>query len=457
MVRCCERHPQHHTNSVHAAGVYYSLLPTLMAASPDILARVQRREQRNAVLAGFLGWTFDAFDFFVLTFLIGDIGKAFGKSRPEVALTLTLTLAMRPVGALFFGVMADRYGRRLPMAINIVFYAVVSALSGLAPTFQIFLILRMLFGIGMGGQWGVSASLALESISPKWRGLISGMLHQGYSLGNLLAATAFLVVYPAIQRTLPAYAWRVMFFLGGLPALLSFFVLTRVKESEAWHEHRTDWRSYVKSLPPTWRRFLYLVLLLTAMGFISHGTQDLYPTFLLQQRKFSQQHTAIITIISMVGATLGGMLIGYCSDRFGRRRAMIGAVLGALAMIPLWIGAPGTALLVASAFLMQFFVQGAWGVIPAHMNELTPAHLRGFVPGFAYQIGMLIAGVVPYLEALVGEHFSYALAMGGFAGAAFLAVALITGFGPEAHGIAFRKGGEPFSRTAGKADAALRA
>ncbi|MBV8842589.1 MAG: MFS transporter [Bryobacterales bacterium] len=416
---------------------------------------MQRRDQRNAVLAGFLGWTFDAFDFFVLTFLIADIGKAFGKSRPEVALTLTLTLAMRPVGALLFGVMADRYGRRLPMAINIVFYAVVSALSGLAPTFQIFLILRMLFGIGMGGQWGVSASLALESISPKWRGLISGMLHQGYSLGNLLAATAFLFVYPAMQSAFPANAWRFMFFLGGLPALISFFVLTRVKESEAWHEHRTDWRTYVKSLPPIWRRFLYLVLMLAAMGFISHGTQDLYPTFLLQQRKFSQTHAAIVTIISMLGATFGGIVVGYCSDRFGRRRAMIGAVLGGVAMIPLWIGAPGAALLAASAFMMQFCVQGAWGIIPAHMNELTPAHLRGFVPGFAYQIGMLIAGIVPYLEALVGEHFSYALSMGGFAAVALLAVALIVSLGPEAHGISFRKGGESLTTLKAQASAKL--
>ncbi len=423
----------------------------------DIPAPVQRSDQRNAVLAGFLGWMFDAFDFFVLTFLIADIGKAFGKSRPEVALTLTLTLAMRPVGALLFGVMADRYGRRLPMTINIVFYAVVSALSGLAPTFQIFLILRMLFGIGMGGQWGVSASLALESISPKWRGLISGMLHQGYSLGNLLAALAFLTVYPAMHSTHPDYAWRVMFFIGGLPALLSFFVLTRVKESEAWQEHRTDWRTYVRSLPPIWKRFLYLVLLLTAMGFISHGTQDLYPTFLLQQRKFSQQNTAIIAMISMLGATVGGIVIGYCSDRFGRRRAMIGSVLAGVLTIPLWVGAPGTMLLVAGGFLMQFFVQGAWGVIPAHMNELTPAHLRGFVPGFAYQIGMLIAGIVPYLEALVGEHFTYAQSMGGFGAAALLIGALLIALGPEAHGIAFRKGGESFTRTAGKTEASVRA
>src|SRR6202040_1657673 len=205
----------------------------LMASSTDIPISVQKRDQRNAVLAGFLGWTFDAFDFFVLTFLISDIGNAFGKSRPEVALTLTLTLAMRPVGALIFGVMADRYGRRLPMTINIVFYAVMSALSGLAPTFRSFLILRALFGIGMGGQWGIGASLVLESVSPRWRGVLSGLLHQGYSLGNLLAALAFLTVYPAMSAIDPAYAWRVMFFLGGLPALLSIFVLVKVKESAA--------------------------------------------------------------------------------------------------------------------------------------------------------------------------------------------------------------------------------
>jgi len=397
-----------------------------------------RRDQRNNILGSFLGWTFDAFDFFVLTFLLTDIAKSFGKTRPDVALTLTLTLAMRPVGALIFGVMSDRYGRRLPMMINIVFFAVMSALSGLAPTFGTFLILRMLFGIGMGGQWGVSASLALESVSAKWRGVFSGFLHQGYSFGNLLAALAFRFVYPALHTTYPANAWRAMFFIGGLPALLSIFVLVRVKESEAWKENKTDRRAYWKSMPAVWQRFLYLVILLTAMGFISHGTQDLYPTF-LQERKFSPAHVADITMMSMVGAMFGGVIVGYCSDRFGRRRAMIGAALAALLIIPLWIAAPTSALLVAGGFLMQFCVQGAWGIIPAHMNELTPGHLRGFLPGFAYQIGMLIAGIVPYLESLLGEHFSYAQAMGGMAALALLAGILVIGLGPEAHGISFRK------------------
>lgn len=399
----------------------------------------ERRQQRHAVIASFLGWTFDAFDFFVLTFLITDIATAFGESRPSVAFTLTLTLAMRPLGALIFGVMADRYGRRLPMTINIVFYALMSALSGLAPTFTTFLVLRALFGIGMGGQWGVGASLVLESASPRWRGVLSGLLHQGYSLGNLLAALAFLTVYPRMTAINPDYAWRAMFFLGGLPALLSIFVLVKVKESDAWQEHKTDWQTYVRSMPAAWRRFLYLVLLLTAMGFISHGTQDLYPTFLQQQRHFAPNHVAETTMFSMVGAIIGGLVIGYCSDRFGRRRAMIGAAFGALLVVPLWIAAPTSALIVAGGFLMQFFVQGAWGVIPAHMNELSPAHLRGFLPGFAYQIGMVCAGIAPYVETVMGEHFSYAQSMGYLAAAALVVGMIVIGLGPEAHGIAFRK------------------
>ena len=365
----------------------------------------ERRNQRNAVIASFLGWTFDAFDFFVLTFLITDIAKAYGESRPNVAFTLTLTLAMRPIGALIFGIMADRFGRRLPMTINIVFYAVMSAASGLAPDFKTFLFLRAMFGIGMGGQWGIAASLVLESVSPRWRGVLSGFLHQGYSLGNLLAALAFLLVYPRMSALHPTYAWRVMFFLGGLPALLSIFVVVNVKESEAWREHRTDWQAYIRSMPAVWKRFLYLVLLLTAMGFISHGTQDLYPTFLQQQRHFAADHVAETTMLSMVGAIFGGLIIGYCSDRFGRRRAMIGAALVALLVVPLWIAAPTDALIVLGGFLMQFCVQGAWGIIPAHMNELSPAHLRGFLPGFAYQVGMLCAGIAPYIETVMGERF----------------------------------------------------
>ena len=399
----------------------------------------ERRAQWYAVGASFLGWTFDAFDFFVLTFMLTDVAKAFGETRTTLTWTLTATLAMRPVGALIFGVMADRIGRRLSMTVNIIFYAVMSALSGLAPTFTWFLVLRGLFGIGMGGQWGIGASLVLESVPARWRGVLSGLLHQGYSLGNLLAALAFLLLYPALQTYDPVNAWRYMFFIGGIPAILSIVVITKVKESEAWQEHRTDWRTYFGSMPAFWKRFLYLVLLLTAMGFISHGTQDLYPTFLQQQRHFTSSQVALTTMMSMVGAIFGGLVIGRASDRYGRRRAMIAGALGAFVVIPLWVMAPNSALVVVGGFLMQFFVQGAWGVIPAHMNELSPAHLRGFLPGFAYQLGMLCAGVVPPLEAALGEHFSYATSMGGFAAFALLAGCIVIGLGPEAHGVSFRK------------------
>src|SRR5438445_9478066 len=253
-----------------------------MAAVPalTILTSAERANQRNAVLAGFLGWTLDAFDFFVLTFVIDDVARAFGKTRPDIALTITLALATRPIGAFIFGMMADRFGRRLPLMLNVVFYAVISVLCGLAPSYRVFLILRMLFGIGMGGEWGVGSSLALESASPRLRGLLSGLIQEGYAVGNLLAALAFLTVYPYFNARYPGNGWRVMFFVGGLPALLSLFIRAKVKESEAWHEHRTDWTTYRRSLVQHWRRFLYLVLLMTMMNFMSHGTQDMYPTLL---------------------------------------------------------------------------------------------------------------------------------------------------------------------------------
>jgi SHS family lactate transporter-like MFS transporter len=406
---------------------------------PVSLTKAERANQRNAVLAGFLGWTLDAFDFFVLTFVIEDVAKAFGKSRPDIALTITLALATRPIGAVIFGLMADRYGRRLPLMLNVIFYAVISVLSGLSQNYQTFLILRMLFGVGMGGEWGVGASLALESVSPKWRGVLSGLLQEGYAMGNLLAALAFRMVYVPVHAVHPEYAWRVMFFLGGLPALLSLFIRARVKESEAWREHRTDWTTYRRSILQHWPRFAYLVLLMAMMNFISHGTQDLYPTFLQRQRMFTPSDTASITMISMVGAVLGGLCFGYYSDRRGRRRAMVTAVVCGIVVVPLWIAAPTTASIVVGVFLMQFFVQGAWGVIPAHINELSPGHMRGFFPGFAYQLGVLCASSITYIEALLGEHFSYAQAMGLLAATVMTIGAIVIAMGPENHRVTFRK------------------
>jgi MFS transporter, SHS family, lactate transporter len=395
----------------------------------------ERANQRNALLAGFLGWTLDAFDFFVLVMVLDAVAKDFGRSRPEIALTLTASLAMRPLGAVLFGIMADRYGRRLPLILDIVFYSVIEVLSGLAPNYTTFLVLRLLFGIGMGGEWGVGASLAMESVPAKWRGVLSGVLQEGYALGYLLAALVYFLVFPH-------YGWRVIFFIGGLPALLSLFVRARVKESDAWHEHKmADWGSYGRAIAGNWRRFAYLVLLMAMMNFISHGTQDLYPTFLQQQRQFGPRATATVTIISMLGAIAGGLVFGFVSDRIGRRRAMATAALCGLLLVPLWILAPSPALIALGAFLMQFMVQGAWGVIPAHINELSPGPVRGFFPGFAYQLGVLLASSITYVEAALGEHFTYAQAMGLLAATVLLVAAVVIVFGPEARGISFRKTG----------------
>jgi SHS family lactate transporter-like MFS transporter len=398
----------------------------------------ERRDQRNAVVAGFLGWTLDAFDFFILTLVLEDIATAFGKTRPQVALAITLTLAMRPLGAIVFGLMADRYGRRLPLMLNVIFYAVISVLCGVAPSYGAFLLLRMLFGIGMGGEWGVGASLALEFAPARLRGVLSGFLQEGYAIGNLLAALAFRTIYPVANAHYPGNGWRIMFFIGGLPALLSLFIRARVKESPAWHEHRTDWPTYRRVLAQHFRRFLYLVLLMAMMNFVSHGTQDMYPT-LLGTMGYSKTRIADLTMISMVGAVVGGLVFGYYSDHRGRRRAMITACTCALLVLPFWIAGFSPLTTIAGVFMMQFFVQGAWGVIPAHINELSPGAIRGFFPGFAYQLGVLCASSIPYIESALGEVFTYRQSMGLLMTVVFIVAVIVIAAGPEARGTSFRK------------------
>jgi SHS family lactate transporter-like MFS transporter len=400
--------------------------------------RQDRANQRNAVLAGFLGWTLDAFDFFVLTFVIDDVAKSFGRPRPDIAWALTLALATRPIGAVLFGIMADRWGRRLPLMINVVMYAVLSVLSGLAPSYGIFIFWRMLFGVAMGGEWGIGASLALESVSPKWRGLFSGLLQEGYAIGNILAALVFRLAYPYFVAQWGSNGWRALFFIGGLPALLSIFIRAKVKEPEAWQEHRTDWTTYRRSILQYWPRFLYLVLFMTMLSFMSHGTQDMYPT-LLKSIGFSPRRIADMTVLSGIGAVLGGLCFGHYSDGYGRRRAMMIATVCSLLVVPFWISAHNMIMIVVGVFLMQFFVQGAWGVVPAHINELSPGEYRGFFPGFAYQLGILCASSIPWVESKLGARFTYTQAMGGLMAVVFTLAVIVMYLGPEARGVSFRK------------------
>jgi MFS transporter, SHS family, lactate transporter len=389
------------------------------------------RGHRAAVAASFLGWTLDAFDFFLVTFAVTAIAKDFGEPTKAVVASLAITLAFRPVGAFVFGLIADRYGRKRALMIDLVFYAVAEVATGFAHNFTVFLILRALFGIGMGGEWGVGASLAMEKAPRHQRGIFSGLLQEGYACGNLLAALAFAFIFPR-------WGWRPLFFLGGVPALLAVYVRSFVHESEVWERTRkTEWREYARGVFSHWKLFVYLFIFMALMNFISHGTQDMYPTFLEKDWGMTPRNRGFITAITNVGAIIGGIVFGYLSDRIGRRKSIVMALLLAVLCTPLWAFAPTVPLLIVGGFLMQFMIQGAWGVIPAHINELAPDSVRGFLPGFAYQCGVAIAGTVAYIEQIFSGHMTYAWAMSLTAVTVFILGAIAAWAGKEKHAVEF--------------------
>ena len=392
---------------------------------------VPRRDQWTAVIASFLGWTLDAFDFFVLVFLVDTLALQFHVTKSAIIWTLTATLAMRPLGAFLFGLLADRYGRRKPLMASVVFFSLMELLCGFAPNYTTFLVLRAIFGIGMGGEWGVGASLAMESAPEKWRGVLSGILQSGYSIGYLLAAVAARLV-------LPAWGWRAMFWIGGVPAVLTFYVLTQVRESEAWELHRESTvGAIVRTATSHWRIFSYLALLMTLMMFLSHGTQDLYPDFLKSAHGFEPAIVSYIAVLYNIGAILGAVLFGHLSENRGRRLSMIFSLVLSLAVIPAWAFAHSLLALAAGAFLMQVGVQGAWGVIPAHLNELSPDTLRGLMPGLAYQLGILIAAPTNTIEYALRDHFGYGWALAGFEIVNIVLLIAVLSLGSEKKGKSF--------------------
>lgn len=412
------------------------------------MIRALNRDQRNTFIASFLGWTLDAFDFFVVSFVALHIAKDFAVGVVLVTLAITITLAMRPVGALIFGMLADRFGRRLPLMIDIIFYSAMELLTAFSPNFTIFFILRALYGIGMGGEWGIGASLAMESLPTESRGLFSGILQQGYATGYLIAAIVFAIVFPN-------FGWRAMFIVGALPALLVLFIRAKVPESQIWEQQRASisrrGSTFGKEIGIVIRRHgwlaLYVIILMTAFNYMSHGTQDLYPTFLQAQLKLSPATTSTIAIIYNIGAIIGGTLFGGLSQRWGRRRTIIIAAICGIIVIPLWVPIffpTSLVQLAIGAFLLQFMVQGAWGVIPVHLNELSPSSIRGTFPGLTYQIGNLTSAPAAFLEAQFALNFktaagtpNYAITLGVLALIVFVAVIILTAVGREAKGIEF--------------------
>jgi SHS family lactate transporter-like MFS transporter len=383
--------------------------------------------QKTAIWAGYLGWTLDAFDFFLLVFMLKPISEAFGADIRSVSEALFVTLASRPAGALVFGALADKLGRRPVLMLVVLLFSAFSALSGLAQTLGQLLLIRALFGFAMGGEWGIGASLVMETIPPRMRGMVSGLLQSGYPSGYLLASLVFYLLFDHL-------GWRAMFFVGLVPALLVFFIRLRVEESPVFVAHlEKPVGQPARAIASNWKLALYLVVLMTAFNFFSHGTQDLYPTFLQKQHGFSTQVTGALTAVMNFGALAGALIFGTWSQVIGRRRAIMVAAALALPVIPLWAFSNGLVALAAGGFLIQVAVQGAWAMVPAYLNELSPPAVRAMFPGFVYQLGNLIASRNSVIQAGIAERHgdNYSLALALVAGVTAMVLMALIAIGPE--------------------------
>jgi MFS transporter, SHS family, lactate transporter len=383
--------------------------------------------QRSAIWASYLGWTLDAFDYFLMVFMFSAIAREFGTDVKAVTYAVFLTLAARPIGAFLFGWLAERFGRRPVLMVDIVLFSLLEFASGFAPSLTTLLVLRFLFGIAMGGEWGLGASLVMESIPPKLRGPVSGLLQGGYPSGYFVASLVFYLLFDRI-------GWRGMFFVGIAPALLVLLIRIHVKESPVFEARRGKRAANpIVELARNWKIALYLVVLMTAFNFFSHGTQDLYPTFLQKQHHFDTHTTGILAAVMNVGAIVGGIGFGIWSERIGRKNAIIIASLLALPIIPLWAFTATPLLLGLGAFLVQVAVQGAWGIVPVHLNELSPPLARSLFPGFAYQLGNLIASRNAPIQAGIAEAHgnNYALSLALVCGITAVIIAIWTALGPE--------------------------
>jgi SHS family lactate transporter-like MFS transporter len=383
--------------------------------------------QRSAIWASYLGWTLDAFDFFLLVFMLSAISKEFGTDIASVQYASFLTLAARPFGALVFGLLAERFGRRPILIVVILAFSAFSALSGLAGSLTQLLIIRTMFGFAMGGEWGIGASLVMETIPAKLRGPVSGLLQSGYPSGYFVASLVYFALFDSI-------GWRGMFFVGIAPALLVFLIRMHVEESPAFvARERKERVNPLVELARNWKIALYMIVLMAAFNAFSHGTQDLYPTFLQKQHGFDTQLTGTLAAIMNVGAIVGGIGFGIWSEKIGRKRTIIIASLLSLPIIPLWAFSSTAVMLGIGGFLMQVAVQGAWGIVPVHLNELSPGAVRAMFPGFAYQLGNLITSWNGVWQAKIAEGHAnnYAIALALFGGIAAMVIAIWTAVGPE--------------------------
>ncbi|KAL2219367.1 carboxylic acid transporter [Thermoascus aurantiacus ATCC 26904] len=428
--------------------------------NPYKILRELTRHQWLMFASGFLGWTWDAFDFFTVSITVTELAAEFDVSNSDVSWGMTITLMLRSVGALIFGFMSDRYGRKYPMIINLFLFVVLELASGFCNNLSQFLAVRSLYGIAMGGLFGPAAATALEDLPYEARGLLSGLYQQGYATGYLLAAAFYRALVPTTS-----HSWRSLFWFGAAPPLLiiafrwwlpetnHFQAIkaereARIKAQHAEEDHlrATGFSAFLKEggkgLRDNWVLFIYLVMLMTGFNSCSHGSQDLYPTFLKDQVGMSATDTTIITVVGQIGALLSGTTVGYISTYFGRRLTMMCACVIGGAIIPAYM-LPRSMSLVASAFFQQFFVGGVWGPIPIHLQELCPQVLRSLMVGLTYQFGNLASSASATIQAVIGERypltpkpdgtkrFDYGRVVAIFIGAVWAYMLLFLLFGPE--------------------------
>ncbi|KAH8692268.1 carboxylic acid transporter [Talaromyces proteolyticus] len=428
--------------------------------NPISILQELNRHQWLMFLCGFLARAWDSFDNYSVSMTVTELEKAFNADNKGISWSMTITMMLRPVGAIMTGICSDRYGRKWPLVLNLSFLVFLELVSGFCNTLPQFLGVRSLYGIAMGGVFGPAAATALEDLPYDARGVLSGCFELSSAMGNLLAAGMYCALVPTTS-----HGWRSLYWFGAGPPMLiialrcwlpetrCFRAMKAEREAEAAElsameqaQSKSSLQAFIsdtaKALKNNWVLLLYIVFLLAAIISCAHGSSDFFPTFLKDQAQLSTIKTTVITISGQLGGFVGGVITGYASSIMGRRLTMMTACVFGGALIPAYIMPRGMAL-AASTFFQQFFIGGVLGPVPIHLLELSPQAIRTLVVGVAYQLGSLASSATPTIQAIIVQRFplpdgkngmkrfNYGLAIAIFMGAGLALMVLFLVLGPE--------------------------
>jgi SHS family lactate transporter-like MFS transporter len=396
--------------------------------------------QWRAFFASFLGWTLDGFDFTIISFLIVDIQHSFTISKALAGALATVTLMFRLLGGAAAGSAADRWGRKGPLVFSILWYSAFACLSGFSTSYLMLFTLRALFGIGMGGVWAAGMPLTLEHWPTHLRGIASGMLQAGYSTGFILSALAYQFVYPLVNQQ-PDFGWRVMLWLGALPALLVIFIIRGVKESPVWLERQRHLRERNEKEPISFTRLftpnllpvtLQTSLMMTMFIFSYYSITFWYATFVISKGL----QPFVFSVLLNVGGVSGAIPTGRLAEtRLGRRGAATLMMAIGIAAVPLYVLTDNVWLMWAGAFLVGFFAAGSWGIVPIYLNERFPTAVRAVGAGFAYHFGAAVGSFTPtIIGAMQDRGIPLSTAMASCIAIAGVLVIATVWMGPETRG-----------------------